>query len=300
MNRKPGPAPWGLPPSGPASVPTRGRARLGLSPTGKRPPRKGSIGIYGAWSPERMAKAKRIHGGGDSPPGSRRPSRPLPASREGGGHQTATATAATAYLWRRGPAAQGQPRPSPGPHGARRPGKPPGRPRRNRGGFGGLWWPGRRGVRPLGLGASSPGREARSKPGSAHRRPNPPAPPGRGPSFWPHLPGVLLPPPFGRGLIGPYDARGFPKNAWGGRRVSPGPLTSRPFSPQALPHLWGLGGAGAPGQWWGRCPTPKGLALDLGWPPPKLVGGEGLGDGVFPSWGRGFPHLGGLILPLFL
>jgi hypothetical protein len=28
----------------------------------------------------------------------------LPASREGGGYQRATATAATAYLWRRGPA----------------------------------------------------------------------------------------------------------------------------------------------------------------------------------------------------
>jgi len=54
-----------------------------LSPTGRRPPRKGSIGIYGAWSPEGRARAKRVHGGGDSPPGSRRPSRPLPASREG-------------------------------------------------------------------------------------------------------------------------------------------------------------------------------------------------------------------------
>jgi hypothetical protein len=52
---------------------------LGLSPTGRRPPRKGSIGICGAWSPEGRARAKRVHGGGDSPPGSRRPSRPLPA-----------------------------------------------------------------------------------------------------------------------------------------------------------------------------------------------------------------------------
>jgi len=83
--RKPGPVPWGLPPSGPASAPTGGRAWASGSPptAGRRPPRKGSIGICGAWSPEGRARAKRVHGGGDSPPGSRRPSRPLPASREG-------------------------------------------------------------------------------------------------------------------------------------------------------------------------------------------------------------------------
>ena len=85
QGRKPGPAPWGLPPPGPASVPPRGRAWASGSPptAGRRPPRKGSIGICGAWSPEGRARAKRVHGGGDSPPGSRRPSRPLPASREG-------------------------------------------------------------------------------------------------------------------------------------------------------------------------------------------------------------------------
>jgi len=79
--RKPGPVPWGLPPSGPASAPTGGRAWASGSPptAGRRPPRKGSIGICGAWSPEGRARAKRVHGGGDSPPGSRRPSRPLPA-----------------------------------------------------------------------------------------------------------------------------------------------------------------------------------------------------------------------------
>jgi hypothetical protein len=56
-----------------------------------------------------------------------------------------------------------------------------------------------------------------------------------------------------------------------------GPPDPRPFSPQALPHLWGFGGAGAPGQGRGSCPAPKGLALDLGWPPHRLVGREGLG-----------------------
>ena len=108
-----------------------------------------------------------------------------------GGHQTATATAATAYLWRRGPATQGQPRPSPGPHGARRPGKPPGRPRRNRGGAprppaGGVGGGGRRGpraLRPLGpSGARSPRGE---KPPSWVRPPaaQPPGPTGPGVFF---------------------------------------------------------------------------------------------------------------------
>jgi hypothetical protein len=111
--RKPGPVPWGLPPPGPASVPPRGRAWASGSPptAGRRPPRKGSVGISGAWSPERMARAKRVHGGGDSPPGSRRPSRPLPASREGAVRPTGPATAVP----RLG-------------NGARCPGKPPGRP----------------------------------------------------------------------------------------------------------------------------------------------------------------------------
>jgi hypothetical protein len=103
-----------------------GGLSLGSPPTtGRRPPRKGSIGICGAWSSEGKAKAKgEGHGstgwGGNSPPGSRRPSRPLPASREGGVHQRATATAATAYLWRRGPAhwtSHGAARPHGASHG---------------------------------------------------------------------------------------------------------------------------------------------------------------------------------------
>ncbi len=43
---------------------------MGPSPTtGKRPLRKGSIGICGAWSPEGKVRAKRIHGGGGLPAG---------------------------------------------------------------------------------------------------------------------------------------------------------------------------------------------------------------------------------------
>jgi hypothetical protein len=57
--------PWALPRQREKGLPGRG------------------VGICGAWSPEGRARAKRVHGGGDSPPGSRRPSRPLPASREG-------------------------------------------------------------------------------------------------------------------------------------------------------------------------------------------------------------------------
>jgi hypothetical protein len=189
---KPGPAYPGFPAQG-ASAPLGGRAWPRALPRQREGglPGEGSRNLRGVELRRKRptAKATDPRGGEGTP--RRDPGGPAGRSRPNGrvgGHQTATATAATAYLWRRGPAAQGQPRPSPGPHGARRPGGPPGRPRRNRGGSGGLWWPGRRGAWPLGLGARSPGREARStKPGSAHRRPNPPAPPGRGPSFCPRL-----------------------------------------------------------------------------------------------------------------
>jgi hypothetical protein len=98
--------------SSPGGLGADGGEGLGLSPTGSGPPRKGSVGISGAWSPERMARAKRIQGwGGDSSPGSRRPSRLLPASREGAVRPTGPATAVP----RLG-------------NGARCPGKSPGRP----------------------------------------------------------------------------------------------------------------------------------------------------------------------------
>jgi hypothetical protein len=77
--------PWEIPlPGGLGTTWGEGLASGSPPTAGRRPPRKGSIGIYGAWSPEGRARAKRVHGGGDSPPGSRRPSRLLPASREGG------------------------------------------------------------------------------------------------------------------------------------------------------------------------------------------------------------------------
>jgi hypothetical protein len=124
--------PWVSRPGGLGTTWGEGLPRL--SPTGRRPPRKGSIGIRGAWSLEGRARAKRIHGGGDSPPGSRRPSRPLPASREGGwppnGHSPGghgLSVAARSGLL-------GQPQPSPGwemGRGAR--GSPRDGHRRNRG-----------------------------------------------------------------------------------------------------------------------------------------------------------------------
>jgi len=84
VNRKPGPAPWGLPPPGPASVPPRGRAWASGSPptAGRRPPRKGSIGIRGAWSSERMAKATDPRGGEGTP--RRDPGGPAGRSRPNG------------------------------------------------------------------------------------------------------------------------------------------------------------------------------------------------------------------------
>jgi translation initiation factor IF-2 len=188
---KPGPAYPGRFHSQGASAPLGGRAEPRLSPTGRRPPRKGSIGICGAWSPEGRARAKRVHGGGDSPPGSRRPSRPLPVSREGAVRPTGPATAATAYLWRRGPAAQGQPRPSPGPNGARRPGASPGQPRRNRGGAprppaGGVGGGGQRSPRAL-------------RPLGPNRGEKPPLGlPTGGPTPRPHRAGGLL---FVRGFV---------------------------------------------------------------------------------------------------
>jgi hypothetical protein len=183
---KPGPAYPGFPAQG-ASAPTGGGPGPRALPHGKEASPEGESESAGREAPKEWRRPKGSTGEGTP---RRDPGGPAGRSRPNGrvsGRQTATATAATAYVAARSGLLD-QPRPSPGPHGARCPGKPPGRPRRNRGGFGGLWWPGRRGVRPLGLGARSPGREARStKPGSAHRRPNPPAPPGRGPSFCPRL-----------------------------------------------------------------------------------------------------------------
>jgi hypothetical protein len=205
---KPGPAYPGFPAQG-ASAPTRGRAWPRALPHGKEASPEG--GIYRKL---RGVKLRR-NGEGQKDPRGRglpagipeaQPAAPglmggwwPPNGHSHGGHGLSVA-ARSGRL--------DQPRPSPGPHGARRPGKPPGWPRRNRGGFeephgllreeSGAAAEGRRGaLRPLGplglrslgpSGASSPGREARStKPGSAHRRPNPPAPPGRGPSFCPRL-----------------------------------------------------------------------------------------------------------------
>ena len=128
--RKPGPAPWGLPPPGPASVPPRGRAWPRALPRQREGglPGRGVSESPGREAPKEWRRPKGSTGEGTP---RRDPGGPAGRSRpkwEGGGHQTATATAATAYLWRRGPATQGQPRPSPGPDGARCPGKPPGRP----------------------------------------------------------------------------------------------------------------------------------------------------------------------------
>jgi hypothetical protein len=202
VNRKPGPAPWGLPPPGPASAPLGGRAWP------RALPRQREGGLPGRGVSESVGRGAPKEGPG--PKGStgegtprRDPGGPAGRSRPNGrvgGHQTATATAATAHSWRRGPAAQGQPRPSPGPNGARRPGASPGRPRRNRGGFeephnllreeSGAAAKGRRGaLRPLGpLGASSPRGE------------KPPllGPPTGGPTPRPHRAGGLL---FVRGFV---------------------------------------------------------------------------------------------------
>ncbi len=129
---KPGPAYPGFPAQG-ASALAGGRACLGLSPTGRRPPRKGSRNPRGV----KLRKNGEGHGsrGGEGTP-RRDPGGPAGRSRPNGrvgGHQTATATAATAYLWRRGPAyrtshgrpqaqmgrgARGSPRDGPGETGA--------------------------------------------------------------------------------------------------------------------------------------------------------------------------------------
>jgi hypothetical protein len=82
--RKPGPAPWGLPPSGPASAPTGGRAWPRALPRQREGglPGRGVSESAGRGAPKEKANGEG-HGsagwGGDSPPGSRRPSRPLPA-----------------------------------------------------------------------------------------------------------------------------------------------------------------------------------------------------------------------------
>jgi hypothetical protein len=174
--------PGGFHPQGRPQCHLGGGPGLGLSPTGRRPPRKGSIGICGAWSSEGRAKAKRVHGGGDSPPGSRRPSRPLPASREGrwppkrhshGGHGLSVA-ARSGLL--------DQPQPSPGwetGRGAR--GSPRDGHRRNRG----------EAPRPLARGVGAAAKGARG-------------PSGRGisgPQGCPYPEGpTLIPPPTGGGF----------------------------------------------------------------------------------------------------
>ena len=98
----------------------------GSPPTaGRGPPRKGSIGIRGAWSSEGRAKATDPRGGEGTP--RRDPGGPADRSRPNGrvgGHQRATATAATAYLWRRSPAhwtSHGAARPHRASHGVPRP-----------------------------------------------------------------------------------------------------------------------------------------------------------------------------------
>jgi hypothetical protein len=94
---------------------------LGLSPTGRRPPRKGSIGICGAWSSEGKGRGPKGSTGEGTP--RRDPGGPAGRSRPNGrvgGHQRVTATAATAYLWRRGPAhwtSHGAARPHGASHG---------------------------------------------------------------------------------------------------------------------------------------------------------------------------------------
>jgi len=61
--------------------------------------------------------------------------------------------------------------------------------------------------------------------------------------------------------------------------IGPGLGPSNPpgIFPPGPPSSLGVGGAGAPGQGWGRGPTPKGLALDLGWPPLGWLAGRAWG-----------------------
>ena len=133
--RKPGPAPWGLPPSGPASAPTGGRAWPRALPRQREGglPGRGVSASAGRGAPKEGRGPKGSTGEGTP---RRDPGGPAGRSRPNGrvgGHQTATATAATAYLWRRGPAyrtshgrpqaqmgrgARGDPRDGPGETGA--------------------------------------------------------------------------------------------------------------------------------------------------------------------------------------
>ena len=104
--RKPGPAPWGLPPPGPASVPPRGRAWPRALPRQREGglPGRGVSESTGRGAPKEGRRPKGSTGEGTP---RRDPGGPAGCSRPQGrvgGHQTATATAATAYLWRRGPA----------------------------------------------------------------------------------------------------------------------------------------------------------------------------------------------------
>jgi hypothetical protein len=120
--RKGRPAYPGFPAQG-ASAPTGGRAWPRALPrqAGRRPPRKRSIGICGAWSSEGKGRGPKGSTGEGTPrrdPGGLA-GRSRPNGRVGG-HQRVTATAATAYLWRRGPAhwtSHGAARPHGASHG---------------------------------------------------------------------------------------------------------------------------------------------------------------------------------------
>ena len=125
QGRKPGPVPWGLPPSGPALAPAGGRAWASGSP-----PREGGLPGRGVSASAGRGAPKE----GRGPKGStgegtprRDPGGPAGRSRPNGrvgGHQRATATAATAYLWRRSPAhwtSHGAARPHRASHGVPRP-----------------------------------------------------------------------------------------------------------------------------------------------------------------------------------
>jgi len=189
QGRKPGSAPWGLPPSGPALAPAGERAlSLEALPHGKEASPEGEYRNLRGVELRRKGEGHGSTGwGGNSPPGFRRPSQPLPASREGGwppkGHShgshglSVAAQSGPLDQPRRGPATQGQPRRSQAQMGRGCPGQP----RRNRGGRevakgrrGALW--------PLGLlGASSTWGE---KP--------PLGPPTGGPTPRPHRAGVVF------------------------------------------------------------------------------------------------------------
>ena len=74
------------------------------------------------------------------------------------------------------------------------------------------------------------------------------------------------------------------RGSYGARPWTPG------IFPPGPPSSLGVGGAGAPGQGWGRGPTPKGLALDLGWPPLGWLAGRAWG--VLEIWWKSVYNLG--------